>query len=253
MWGDGELDQGLQPFPDADQAELVFELDSFAAADVARRVMDALHLRDIQVRLYGRRMTARSALNRISREGRTSFKLEADGAIVHFSTARAFRLQSLTICLRKPGSLSARPEIAGSLLSCEGFVQACVVNSDYSFWQNAADPLQYQVAGRSMAGLPMISNGLPAPLQKLVVDTSGNPGRRSLKGGYVEMVGHVMWFGPRFWALRGTFRRDNLLACSDFRTSEMRHGVLRMVAAETPFNDESSGPTQDRLRKLLFE
>jgi hypothetical protein len=236
----------------AEQIELIFAMDSLAADDAANRLIGALHLRDKSVTLYEEPMPSQAAIGRIAMDGKPSFKIGAGALSIHFSTMRAFQLQSVTVSMGEPCPLAAWQEVVGSLLGCEGFVQACLVNSDYSFWQNAADPLQYQVAGRSMAGLPMISNGLPAPLQKLVVDTSGNPGRRSLKGGYVEMVGHVMWFGSRFWALRGASRRDSLLACPDFRTSEMRHGVLRVVAAERPFADESSKPTQDRLRRLLF-
>lgn len=237
----------------AEQIELVFAMDSLVAEDAANRLIDALHLRDKSVTLYEKLMPAQAAISRIAMDGKPSFNIGAGALSIHLSTMRAFQLQSVTVRMGEPCQLAVWQEIAGSLLGCAGFVQACLVNSDYSFWQNAADSLQYQVAGRSMAGLPMISNGLPAPLQKQVVDTSGNPGRRSLKSGYVEMVGHVMWFGARFWALRGASRRDNLLACPDFRTSQMRHGVLRVVAAETPFADESSKATQDRLRRLLFE
>ncbi len=234
------------------QLELVFELDSLAADDVAKRVIEALHLSGKSVRLYEKQMTAQAAIDKITEDGKPSFNIETDGAFIHFSTVRAFQLQSLTVGMSKSCPLSVWQEIAGPFLGCKGFVQGCLVNSDYSFWQNAADPLQYQAAGRSVAGLPMISNGLPKPLQKLVIDTSANPGRRIFRVGYIEMIGHVMWFGPRFWALAGLSRRQDLLACADLRTSEMRHGILRTIASEDAFADESSTDIQNLLRALLF-
>lgn len=236
----------------AEQLELVFELGSRAADDVAKRVIEALHLSGKSVGLYEKQMTAQAAIDKITEDGKPSFNIETDGAFIHFSTVRAFQLQSLTVGMSESCPLSVWQEIAGPFLGYKGFVQGCLVNSDYSFWQNAADPLQYQAAGRSLAGLPMISNGLPKPLQKLVIDTSVNPGRRTLRVGYIEMVGHVMWFGPRFRALAGISRRQDLLACANLRTSEMRHDILRTIVSESAFVDESSKEAQNSLRRLLF-
>ena len=54
--------------------------------------------------------------------------------------------------------------IAESFVGEVGFVQAYVADDEYSFWQSAHDPVQYEAAGRAYFGLPMVSNGLPAPL-----------------------------------------------------------------------------------------
>lgn len=235
-----------------EQIELVFELGSLTAEDAAKRVVEALHLQNKSVKLYEKQMAVQSALEKIAEDGKASFKIETDRASIHFSTVQAFHLQSVTIGMKEPCPLPVWQEVAGQFLGCKGFVQACLSDVEYSFWQNAVDPLQYQAAGKSVAGLSMTSNGLPKPLQKQIVDTSANPGRRILRSGYIEMIGHVMWFGPRFWALVGPSRRQDLLACADVRTSEMRHDVLRTITSGSPFVDERSKEMQNFLRKLLF-
>jgi hypothetical protein len=88
-------------------------------------------------------------------------------------------------------------------LAGETFRQARLYDSEYEFWQNAADPLQYQARNRSHEGLPMRSNGFPPPLEQMVIDTSRNPGRRFLRRGFVEGVGCPMWLGETFWSLTG--------------------------------------------------
>jgi len=47
-----------------------------------------------------------------------------------------------------------------------GFREAWVFEIEYAHWQNAEDPLEYTAVGRSYAGLPMKSNGLPYPLRR---------------------------------------------------------------------------------------
>jgi hypothetical protein len=140
--------------------------------------------------------------------------------------------------------------IVGSFLGCKGFTQACLLSDEYTLWQNAADPLQYQAAGRSYDGLPLVSNGLPSPLQKLVIDTSRNPGRRVIKIGYVEMVGCAMWFGHPFWNLVGNHRRQDLFAVT--KAVEMPSGIVHVVASEEPFVDETTREVQENLRRIIF-
>lgn len=236
----------------AEQMELAFELGSLTADDAAKRIVEALYLQKKPVKLYEKQMAFQSALDKIAEDERPSFKIETEDATIHFSTVRAFHLQSMTISTSEPCSVHVWQEVGRPFFACKGFVQACVSNSEYSFWQNAADPLQYQAAGKSVAGLSMISNGLPKPLQKQVIDTTTNPGRRVLRNGYIEMIGRIMWFGQGFWSRVGASRRQDLLASADFLTSEMRHDILRTIASETAFTDESSKETQDLLRNLLF-
>ncbi|WP_250633091.1 hypothetical protein [Pinirhizobacter soli] len=239
-------------FSGLEKVEMVFELDSLSAEDAVRRSFEVLGLQNSQVSLYQEMMSAQSALERVVRDGRSAFNIETDAVSIHFSTIKAYQQQLLTISRKSPCELSGWEEVVGSFLGCKGFTQACVLSGEYTFWQNAADPLQYQAAGRSYDGLPLVSNGLPSPLEKLVIDTSHNPGRRIIKIGYVEMVGHAMWFGQPFWNRAGNHRRQDLLSASAYMADEIMDGMTRVVAHEGPFADETTKEAQENLRRLLF-
>ena len=128
------------------------------------------------------------------------------------------------------------------------FIQAYVVDVEYAFWQNAKDPLEYKVGGRSLAHLPMISNGLPFPLEQKVVDTSKNPGRRILRDEYIEEVAAHMWFGKDFWKLTGS--KKERLEAHGFHVKE-EDGITE-INLGSPFIESSDMKTQEVLRQCLF-
>ena len=136
---------------------------------------------------------------------------------------------------------------------CSGFRQAWVFDDEFCHWQNADDPLEYTSVDRSYAGLPMKSNGLPYPLEQMIIDTSGNPGRREVRDGYVEAVGAVMWLGQQFWQVTGT-RKEDVLAQDWLTCRELPFDVLCVQASEQPFTtaEGQEGRKQDQLRALLF-
>lgn len=135
----------------------------------------------------------------------------------------------------------------------QSFRHARVYDEDYDRWQNAEDPLEYTSAGRPYGHLPLRSNGLRPPLNRVVIDTSCNPGRRRLRAGYVEALGAVMWLGPKFWGLTGA-DRGQVLGAKRLQCREVPNGVLRVQAAQLPFTLESneSGTLQEQMRSLLF-
>lgn len=236
----------------ADKVEMVFRLDSLKAVDVARRGMEVLGLRDAQVYLYGKEMNANAALQKIAKDGNPFFNIETAGASIHFSTMKAYQQQLLTIFKKDGLELCAWGGIVESFAGCEGFTQACLLNDEYMLWQNAFDPIQYQAARRSYRHLPLVSNGLPNPLQKLIVDTSHNPGRRVIKIGYLEIIGHVMWFGAPFWSLVGERYREAVLGSAAYQVTRMPNDIVRVVASNQPFIDDASKAKQEDLRQLLF-
>lgn len=236
-----------------ESVELIFELDSLGAPVAAKQGVAALGLAgDLQVDLYGDAMDLDSALKEMERERRPHFQLKTGAASIGFCTVKAYQHQLLIIHREEPWTLSDWEGAIDFFLGCDGFTQACFQSEDYAFWQNAHDPLEYEVAGRSVDGLPLVSNGLPSPLNRLVVDTSRNPGRRVIRVGYVEMVGHAMWLGRPFWGIVGDDRRQELLAATAYQVTEMQSGVIRVVASEDPFVDETTREIQDDLRRILF-
>jgi hypothetical protein len=239
-------------FMGAEKVEIIFGLGSLSAEEAAGRSIEVLGLQNSQVTLYQEVMSAKSALERIVREEKSSFNIETAAVSIHFSTIRAYQQQLLAISKKESCELSRWEDVVGSFFGCKEFIQACVLSDEYTFWQNAADPLQYQAAGRSYDGLPLVSNGLPSPLEKLVIDTSHSPGRRIIKVGYVEMVGYAMWLGQPFWNRVGNHRRQDLLTASAYKADEITNGITRIVAHEGPFTDETTKETQENLRRLLF-
>lgn len=144
-------------------------------------------------------------------------------------------------------------EEIGPLLGAEGFIQAWVCDVEYDFWQNATDPLEYECGGRSLAGLPMKSNGLPPPLDQMEIDTSGNPGRNVLRQGYIEAIGSAMWLGNLFWERVGVDRFASILLLKNqgFKVYE-GDGFLKIVASDEVFSDASTLEKQCALRQALF-
>jgi hypothetical protein len=142
-------------------------------------------------------------------------------------------------------------ELLRVLSSTMPLVAARLYNSEYEHWQNAYDPIQFAAAGRAMEGLPMKSNDLPPPLDQMIVDTSRNPGRRILRNGYVEAVGHKMWLGPEYFRRVPGASREAVTSASWLRVAE-GPGVIEVVANDEPFVDNGSAEVQDRLRRLLF-
>ncbi|MHA6896974.1 hypothetical protein ACQUJT_23280 [Ralstonia pseudosolanacearum] len=133
-----------------------------------------------------------------------------------------------------------------------GFIQGWVSDVEYNHWQNARDPAKYEIAGRDFSNLPMRSNGLPPPLERLEIDTSKNPGRRVLRSGYVEAVGSRMWLGDLFWKNVGKNGEDGLIVPDWVRVSEPMTGILEIKVSEQSFNSEETADIQNRLRNFLY-
>jgi hypothetical protein len=130
---------------------------------------------------------------------------------------------------------------------------AWVVDVDYHHWQNASDPLQYRAVGKPYAHLPMKSNGLPYPLEQMIIDISANPGRWRLRNGYHEVVAAVMWLGNAFWKLTEA-DRTKIENADWLKVSNSISSVIKVQSADKCFTtaDGEEGELQDRLRLLLF-
>ena len=139
-----------------------------------------------------------------------------------------------------------------SLLRHPDFIQARVYDRDYDFWQNAHDRIQYEGSGRSMEGLPMVSNGLPYPMTADIVDTSRNPGRYVLRSRYFESVGSTMWLGNAFWQALNRSPPDWTVIPA-LRIDE-HDEFVRVEAYGQPFtaSDGAQGEMQIALRRLIF-
>ncbi len=202
--------------------------------------------------VHGRPSTVAEAEGIIEASGRDHFSVEIGGAEITYGHAGSFGVSLIRIDRAVTDETDAEAWLR-PFLGSPAFLEARLYDREYDFWQNAEDPIEYEAKGRSYAHLPMRSNGAPPPLEQLVVDVSGNPGRRVLRQGFVEALGAVMWLGASFWPLTGA-KKEAVCAQRWLRCEEFPGGVVRIKAAETPFSEGTGEPgqVQSRLRSLLF-
>jgi len=229
--------------------EAVLAFDAPTAEMAAKLVVggfgDELGAGDVL--LSGRSVDAERLFREVRSRGH--FDIECRGRKTTFGGVRNF---NHALLMFENYLVPAALDLLGKL-NQEGFlILARIYDDQYEHWQNAKDPLLFQVAGRSMDGLPMKSNGLPPPLNKVIVDTSANPGRRVLRDGYVEAVGHKMWLGPEFFRRVPGASREAVLASQWLNVTERPDGIFELVAHEEPFVDDTTADMQNRLRRLLF-
>ena len=168
-----------------------------------------------------------------------------------------FDCVSWQIFIRKDseGDAPCWDEWAATLSGIDLFVSGYLADREYEKWQNETDPRMYRLHSRAYEHLPMRSNGMPRPLERTIIDTSGNPGRRILRRqeGYVEAIGAVMWLGSRFSERTGADL--GALKSADWcRVTEFAPGVLRVQVQEACFTsaEEREAELQNRLRAALF-
>lgn len=140
-----------------------------------------------------------------------------------------------------------------SLGSLESFINARIYDVEYEFWQNAQDVLEYESNGRNYGSLAMVSNGLPFPLTKQIIDISRNPGRRILRRGFVEGVGSTMWIGPNF-IKRTQTRLQKLRDWQFCQVTPFDGNLFKIKIQEACFDcgGGRQGLLQNQLRQLLY-
>lgn len=209
--------------------------------------------RDEKGNLSGINITISNIEDEIKKRRKPHFGLEFKNAVFEYGGVGSCNLFFLEIskCITdiEDAYLWIKP-----FLELDSFIQGRVFDEEYERWQNAEDVLQYTAVGKSYKHLPMVSNGLPYPLEQMVIDVSMNLGRRILCDGYIESIGSTMWLGKQFWELTGTDKLSVLnaewLECQQYEVSE----VLVVKSQGFVFINSKSkeGEIQEKLRKLLF-
>lgn len=232
--------------------EVIFEYQAIPADEMWQAVvtgMPSTFPTNIQYELIDKSYALNDVSTAIKRRGKPHFGITCDVGEVQYGAVGNSYLSQLFL---EEGLVKTNADAIAwmqTLALLPGFVHARAYEREYAYWQNADDPLQYQAAGRSMEGLPMKSNGLPYPLEQQIIDTSNNPGRRILRRGYVEAVGHLMWFGDRFWKITRQERR--IPDWVEFRTRTA--GVDFLTIRHSPFVEgDRSENLQDRVREFFF-
>lgn len=192
------------------------------------------------------------AATRVCNPKRNAFDLVGSNFAFLLGSVNNYHLDFLEITSLKVTSVNW-DDWADEFVYDPNFVLAWIIDCEYDHWQNAQDPLEYEAAKRAYSHLQMKSNGLPYPVERKVIDTSGNPGRWKFHHGYIEAVGSTMWLGPTFWSLTGALEKD-VDEARRFDTSHPAPGVTKIRASETPFTraEDGSGESQSVLRAMLF-
>lgn len=151
-----------------------------------------------------------------------------------------------------PGLVADWGAWVSSFLKENNFIQAWICDVEYDYWQNVISPDTYRLAGKEYLHLPTKSNGLPYPLERLIMDNSQNPGRWEFRMGYLEAIGSTMWLGEHFWNYVGQAKKQKLFNESWIRTEVLENGVVKLIAADECFMDESTTDKQNRLREVLY-
>jgi hypothetical protein len=157
-------------------------------------------------------------------------------------------VQSLKECERRDWDMWV-----ATLGSLDSFINARIYDVEYEFWQNAQDVSEYESNGRSYESLPIVSNGLPFPLTKQIIDISRNPGRRILRRGFVEGVGSTMWIGPNF-IKRTKARLQKLRASQFYQVTPLHENLFKIKVQEACFDcgEGKQALLQNQLRELLY-
>jgi hypothetical protein len=195
--------------------------------------------------------SAERYLNRI-KKGKHFTPVQAGGLEFSFGKVPVHNHSFLSIKEVKAGSAVSWEAWLAPYFGVDGFIQARVVDVDYDYWQNAKDPLEYQVEGRSYSHLPMKSNGLPPPVEQMEIDISNNPGRWVIRSDYREAIGSTMWLSPLFWQKTGTDNKEAELIANGFEVQHLENDIIKVIAAESCFCDETTESVQRKLRSVLF-
>ncbi|WP_150578457.1 hypothetical protein [Pandoraea aquatica] len=172
--------------------------------------------------------------------------------IFQYGVAASFEHCFVQIEERYPAAAGVWEDWINPFVLEAGFVQGWVSDVEYTRWQNATDPFEYQLAGRDCSQLPKKSNGLPPPLSKEIVDISVNPGRWVLRDGYVEAVAPRMWLSELFWMRVGLEKKKHFQQEYAESIEALEGGILKLVLQDIDFDSEVTAEEQGRLRSALY-
>lgn len=209
---------------------------------------------DTTFRENGKDIAAQSLIKKIERQGGTWGHVETDALSFEYGVVASY--EHCFIAIREKVALAAGnwAEWMNPFKGLASLVQGWVIDVEYDHWQNAKDPAEYENAGREWSHLPVRSNGLPPPVERMEIDISRNPGRWMLRPGYVEAIGSPMWLGGLFWDRVGRDRRARVMSASWLRVREEANSVvvIQATATDNCFASEDTASLQVGLRELLY-
>jgi hypothetical protein len=238
-----------------EQLQIVFKYKTLDSELAMRRVAEIFARYGItspEFELSGRKLRTPRLISKLKAAANRIFDIAGPGYEFILASLPKFQLDFLIIRSTSEATVSWDDWVSG-FVGDGDFVMAWVVDVDYDHWQNAKDPQEYEVVGKSYAQLPLRSNEMPYPLHRMEIDTSRNPGRWRFGIGYIEAVGATMWLGSSFWELTSAdcTKLENVPWLKRF---EQTPNVFKIQAADACFatGEGQIGERQSQLRSLLF-
>lgn len=201
--------------------------------------------------LYGNKVQYSKIKTEIKRLKGKAFNVESEQFYFHLATVTNYQHIALQVEVKSVHEKEWWSEWVNELVRLDGFVQAWLADSEFDYWQNATDPIEYASKGKSYDGLPMKSNGLPPPLDQLEIDTRQNPGLRKLCDGYVEAIGGHMWISKIFLNLVGK-KIEDIESATEVSVDEVTSNVFHIRCPAGVFKDSASQREQKLLREALY-
>lgn len=232
--------------------EVIYKLGSQEPLQIWSKIADVLKSmgNGSSLSLYGKKVSLNKVPDEIKKLKGKGFNIENDSFAFHVATVTNFEHILLQIeSKHSPNNwwLCWIEEFT----KLKGFVQAWLVDKEYNYWQNARDPIEYESKGKSYEGVPMVSNGLPSPLERLEIDTSNNAGLRRLCDGYVEAIGAKMWLSDSFLNIIGK-SIESISNNSGAKIEQLNDGLYKLTMPTSLFVNETSFDEQRKLRKALY-
>lgn len=180
------------------------------------------------------------------------FEFSIGNAVIDFSYNADCNLSRLSVADLFTTDLDIEDWIK-SVIKIPFFVQARIFDRQYNLWQIMDDIQYYELEGRDHSSLPKISNNLPFPLLKEVIDLSKSPGRVIFTNGYIEFIGSTMWISKNLLKELGVNLKE-LLELSFLSVSDLGD-VLKLKSYDTCFVNSVGvqADIQNQLRKVLYE
>ena len=234
------------------QLEIVFRLGSISAIEALQELLGVAKRLALMTDDERARWGTSSFLTKVEKSGKWSQELKFAGMSFQFGVVTVWKHCFISIMQLEAGSRVDWDTWLAPFIKKQGFVQAWLVSREFDYWQNAKQPMQYELAGRDYSGLPLKSNGLPPPLSDIWIDISNNPGRRVLKEGYVEAVGEKMWLSPIFKERIGGIDIERLHAAGWAVDTKEIDEITVLTASSGSFSEQATIERQWKLRAALY-
>ena len=238
------------------QVEAVFKGKPYSMACELWDIIASVHtheLGEVEVKdgFNGKSMSFRDVSRYLSSARADSFFIELLGGSIEYSYVADLDFSRLDI-KNIASSKNEAESWVSPIIGEPHFVQARLYDREYDLWQNMEDISFYESEGRDYSQLVTSSNGLPFPLEAEVIDISENPGRWTLKHGYIESIGSTMWVSKDLLTTLGV-DIATVVNCGFLEVADLGK-VLKVEALDNCFISAGHGEAelQNKLRSLLF-